>query len=67
MKGFLLIVACLTGFASFFRVGFVEAEREIQATCDSEDQPTIINGTPYVCLSPAQAAKLYRALQQRGA
>lgn len=29
-------------------------ERYVQATCESSDRPTIINGIPYVCLTTQQ-------------
>jgi len=59
----LMLVAC---FASY-RAGVVQERFEIKATCESDDLPTVIDGTTYICLSPAQAAAMQRALRQRGA
>lgn len=38
----------------------------IQQTCE-HDVPTILNGTPYVCLTAEQANGIAKQLQQRGA
>jgi hypothetical protein len=63
----LIFVAILAMDALCFRAGMVEERLAIKATCDSDDLPTVIDGTTYICLSPAQAAAMQRALQQRGA
>jgi len=39
-------------------------ERYVQATCESSDRPTVINGVPYVCLT-AQQFEIIRALVGR--
>jgi hypothetical protein len=59
----LLLVMC----ALFYRIGVVNERLAIKATCDSDDLPTVLDGTTYICLSPAQVAAMQRALQQRGA
>lgn len=42
-----------------------EATR-IQQTCES-DAPTMLNGTPYICLTGAQAAGIAKRVHERGA
>ena len=59
----LLIAAAFYAGASF------RADR-IQTTCESDDRPTLINGTEYVCLSQRHVEMLrQRQMQQswRGA
>jgi len=48
----------------FFFIGSSWQAKHIQATCESDDQPTFINGTQYVCLSYRHVQQLQR--QQMG-
>lgn len=68
MKRMLLLALYLTAFSAlFYRIGVVSERLAIKATCESDDLPTVIDGTTYICLSPSQAAAMQRALRQRGA
>lgn len=39
-------------------------ESQIQATCESDSAPTIINGTTYLCLSAQQIDKIRKSHRQ---
>jgi hypothetical protein len=43
-----------------------EATR-IQATCESDSSPTVLNGHAYVCLTAQRAWEIQQALAARGA
>lgn len=51
--------------AAFF-AGITFGADRIKATCDSDDQPTVINGSEYLCLSQRHVEMLRRQ-QQRSA
>lgn len=57
----LLIVAMVL---AAFGAGSQFIASRIQATCESDDTPTVINGTEYLCLSARHLEQL-RARQQQ--
>ncbi|CAJ0899647.1 hypothetical protein R6138_04357 [Ralstonia thomasii] len=46
--------------ALFFFIGSSWQAKHIQATCESDDQPTFIAGTQYLCLSQRHVRMLQR-------
>lgn len=56
----LMLVGALIGM---FVLGIGFESIKIQSTCESDDRPTVINGTPYVCLSPRHMEMLKRQQQ----
>lgn len=54
--------------AAFYAGSSFRADR-IQTTCESDDKPTVINGSEYVCLSQRHVEMLRQRRQQswRGA
>lgn len=46
--------------ALFFFIGSSWQPKQIQATCESDDEPTYINGQQYVCLSQRHVQMLRR-------
>lgn len=60
-----LILVFAVVIAAFFAGSSYGTDR-IKATCDSDDQPTVINGSEYVCLSQRHVEMLRRQ-QQRSA
>ena len=61
-KHFLVVI--LMGAA--MKAGVVMEADHVQTTCENPDSLTEINGVQYLCLTPAQAARIQRQLQERG-
>jgi hypothetical protein len=51
MKDLLLAVGTIILWTGFFTAGAYYQAHNIQASCESDDQKTVINGTEYLCLS----------------
>jgi hypothetical protein len=57
------VVLCVVAFSAY-RVGLVEEEKEIQATCEG-NEPTVLFGTKYACFTKKQLQEFISQLTSR--